>query len=97
MASITTAPSVAAGSVSNRPARKSIVSSTSPALISDATCVRWPAVSATDVFDRLPSLANPPTKPAAAHAAPWAISSWSGSISYRCLRAVERAAASDSE
>ena len=51
------------------------------ALISDATWVRWPAASATDVFERLPSVANPPTSPAAPQAMPWAISSWSTSIS----------------
>ena len=81
IASITTAPSVALGRSSKRPARNSIVSRTKPALISEAICERWPAVSATEVFDRLPSTAKPPTNPAAPHAIPCAISSWLVSIS----------------
>ena len=47
IASITTAPSAAAGSSSKRLARNSIVSSTIAALISEAICVRCPAASAT--------------------------------------------------
>lgn len=65
--------------------------------MSEASCVFWPAVSATEVLDRLPSVANPPTSPAAPQAIPWAISSWSASIGWPCLRLIIRAEASDSE
>ena len=61
--------------------RNSIVRRTKPALMSEAICDRCPAVSATDVFERLPSGAKPPTRPAAPHAMPCAISSWLASIS----------------
>ena len=60
---MTTAPRVALGRSLKRPARNSIVSRTKPALISEAICERWPAVSATEVLERLPSVANPPTRP----------------------------------
>jgi len=65
--------------------------------MSDAICVCCPAVSATELFDRLPSIGKPPTRPAAPLDIPWAISSWLASISYPCLTAIDRAAASDSE
>ena len=78
-------------------ARNSSVSRMKTALMSEAICVCWPAASATELFERLPSTAKPPTSPAAPHAAPWAMSSWFGSISYPCFAAIARAAASDSE
>ena len=74
-----------------------MVISTRAASISDATCVCWPAVSATDVLERLPSEAKPPTSPAAPHAAPWARSSASASTSAPCFSAIAREAASVSE
>ena len=49
---------------------------TNTALINDAISVFWPASSATEVFDRLPSTTNPPTSPAAPFAMPCAMSSW---------------------
>ena len=70
-----------AGRFSNSVARNSIVARMNTALMSEAISVFWPASSATEVFDRLPSTTNPPTSPAAPFAIPCAMSSWFVSIS----------------
>ncbi len=51
------------------------------ALTNEAIWLFCPAESATEVFDRLPSVANEPTRPGPTQAKPSAMSSWSGSIS----------------
>ena len=75
IASMTTAPRVAPGRFSNSVARNSIVARMNTALINDASSDFWPASSATEVFDRLPSTTKPPTSPAAPFAIPCAMSS----------------------
>ncbi len=62
-------------------ARTTAVARTSPAVISDASCVRPPDASPVADWLKLASTENPPNRPAAAFAAPSAMSSWSGPIS----------------
>ena len=80
-AAMTTAASVASGSCSNRPVRKSSVTTVSAAHTSPEICDRAPAEPLTAVFDRLPLTTIPLARPEAMFAAPSPSSSRLASMS----------------
>ncbi len=80
-AAITTAASVASGSFSNRPVRKSSVTTVSTATKRPDSCELAPAEPLTAVFERLPLTTMPLESPEPRFAAPRPISSRFASIS----------------
>ena len=78
---MTTAASVASGSSSKSPVRKSRVTTVSAATTSPESCDFAPAAPLTAVFDRLPFTTIPLDRPAPMFAAPRPSSSRFGSIS----------------
>ena len=75
-ASMMTAPSTALGRSENSGASTSSVASTSPPVTSEATGVRAPADSLSELADRLVDTGIPWNTPAPMFAIPWATDSW---------------------
>ena len=74
------APSTGLGSFENSGASTRSVSSTSPPVTSEASGVRAPADSLSELADRLVETGMPSKTPAPTLAIPWASDSWLTSI-----------------